>query len=87
MTFEDWQATWHEVAIGLEHDILEAEFGYVPVDVVAVYVYDWAGVVCELRNGQYFTHIDRSEYTGTLAEIERRLWEDYAQAEVATWTK
>ena len=81
MTFEDWQATRHQATIGLEHDILEDHFGYVPDNVQSVWVYE-AGVMAELKGGQHFTHIGRSEYTGTLDEIERRLWEDHAKHEV-----
>jgi hypothetical protein len=68
--------------MGLERDILEDHFGYVPENVLTVYVYDGAGVLCSLKNGQYFTHIDRSEYTGTLDAVERRLWDEYAKNEV-----
>jgi len=82
MTFEDWRATRNQATQGLEHDILEDNFGYVPDNVLTVYVYDGAGVLCSLKNGQYFTHIDRSEYTGTLEAVERRLWDDYAKQEV-----
>jgi hypothetical protein len=82
MTFEDWRATRNQATTGLEHDILEDNFGYVPNNVLTVYVYDGAGVLCSLKNGQYFTHIDRSEYTGTLEAVERRLWDDYAKREV-----
>jgi len=82
MTFEDWRATQHQATQGLEHDILEDHFGYVPENVLTVYVYDGAGVLCSLKNGQYFTHIDRSEYTGTLDAVERRLWDEYAKNEV-----
>jgi hypothetical protein len=81
MTFEEWQAT-RRAAAGLERDILEDHFGYVPAYWLTVYVYDGAGVLCSLRNGQYFTHIGRSEYTGTLGAVERRLWDDYAKHEV-----
>lgn len=82
MTFEDWRATQHQATMGLEHDILEDHFGYVPEGVQSVWVYDEAGVIARLADGQYFTHVDRSEYTGTLEEIERRLWDDYAKHEV-----
>jgi hypothetical protein len=82
MTFEDWRATRNQATQSLEHDILEDNFGYVPDNVLTVYVYDGAGVLCSLKNGQYFTHIDRSEYTGTLEAVERRLWDDYAKREV-----
>jgi hypothetical protein len=82
MTFEDWQATRHQATMGLERDILEDNFGYVPDNVLTVYVYDPVGVLCSLKNGQYFTHIGRSEYTGTLDAVERKLWEEHAQHEV-----
>ncbi len=82
MTFEDWQATRHQATMGLERDILEDHFGYVPENVLTVYVYDPVGVLCSLKNGQYFTHIGRSEYTGTLDAVERKLWEKHAQHEV-----
>jgi hypothetical protein len=82
MTFEDWRATRHQATQGLEHDILEDHFGYVPDNVLTVYVYDPCGVLCSLKDGKYFTHIDRSEYTGTLDAVERRLWDEYAKREV-----
>ena len=82
MTFEDWRATRNQATQGLEHDILEDNFGYVPDNVLTVYVYDVAGVLCSLKNGQYYTHIGRSGYTGTLEAVERRLWEDHAKQEV-----
>lgn len=82
MTFDDWRATRAQATMGLEHDILEDHFGYVPENVLTVYVYDGAGVLCSLKNGQYFTHIGRSEYTGTLDGVERRLWEEHAREEV-----
>ena len=82
MTFDDWRATRNQATMGLEHAILEDHFGYVPDNVLTVYVYDGAGVLCSLKDGQYFTHIERSEYTGTLEAVERRLWDDYASHEV-----
>jgi len=81
MTFEDWRATQHQATQGLEHDILEDHFGYVPDNVQSVWVYE-VGVIASLKDGQYYTHIGRSEYTGTLDVIERRLWEDHAKQEV-----
>jgi hypothetical protein len=81
MTFEEWQATRKPVAPAAVQGVLENHFGYVPDDVISVYEYD-PGVLVALKNGQYFTHIDRSEYTGTLDAVERRLWDDYAKHEV-----
>lgn len=81
MTFEEWQATRKAVAPAAVQGVLENHFGYVPDDVISVYEYD-PGVLVALKNGQYFTHIDRSEYTGTLDAVERRLWDDYAKHEV-----
>ena len=81
MTFEDWRETRHQATQGLEHGILEDHFGYVPENVQSVWVYE-VGVIAGLNDGQYYTHIGRSEYTGTLDEIERRLWDDYAKQEV-----
>ncbi len=82
MTFEEWQATRKRVAqVEVQGSVLENHFGYVPDDVISVYEYD-PGVLVALKNGQYFTHIDRSEYTGTLDAVERRLWDDYAKHEV-----
>jgi hypothetical protein len=81
MTFDDWRATRHRATIGLERGILEDHFGYVPDNVRTVWVYE-AGVLAELEDGSYFTHIDRDEYAGTLDEVERRLWDEYAQKEV-----
>jgi hypothetical protein len=81
MTFEEWQATRKAVAPAAVQGVLENHFGYVPDDVISVYEYD-PGVLVALKNGQYFTHIERSEYTGTLDAVERRLWDDYAKHEV-----
>jgi hypothetical protein len=81
MTFEEWQATRKPVSPAAVQGVLENHFGYVPDDVISVYEYD-PGVLVALKNGQYFTHIDRSEYTGTLDAVERRLWDDYAKHEV-----
>ncbi len=81
MTFEDWRATRQQATQGLEHDILEDHFGYVPENVQSVWVYE-VGVMAGLKDGQYYTHIGRSEYTGTLDDIERALWEDHAKYEV-----
>lgn len=82
MTFEEWQATRRSIAqVGPAYDAMQNHFGYVPDDVISVYAYD-PGVLVALKDGQYFTHIDRSEYTGTLRAVERRLWDDYAKHEV-----
>lgn len=81
MAFEEWQATRKAVAPAAVQGVLENHFGYVPDDVISVYEYD-PGLLVALKNGQYFTHIDRSEYTGTLDAVERRLWDDYAKHEV-----
>jgi hypothetical protein len=81
MTFEEWQATRKSVAPVAVQGVLENHFGYVPDDVISVYEYS-PGVMVALRDGQYFTHIERSEYAGTLAAVERRLWDDYAKHEV-----
>lgn len=81
MTFEEWQATREPADQGLENWILEDHFGYVPNGVVDVLCYA-TGVMAELSDGQYFTHIGRSEYTGTLDAVERKLWEEHAQHEV-----
>jgi hypothetical protein len=83
MTFEEWQATRRPIAqVGPAYDALKNHFGYVPDDVISVYQYDPGVLVC-LKDGQYFTHIERSEYTGTLEALERRLWEEFAKHEVA----
>jgi hypothetical protein len=82
MTFEEWQATRKAVApVGVAYDVLKNHFGYVPDDVIGVYEYA-PGVLVALKNGQYFTHIGRSEYTGTLEGVERRLWDDHVKQEV-----
>jgi hypothetical protein len=82
MTFEEWQATRRSIAqVGPAYDAVKNHFGYVPDDVISVYEYD-PGVLVALRTGQYFTHIGREEYTGTLDAVERRLWDDYAKREV-----
>ena len=81
MTFEEWQKTRQPAQQGLERDVVEDHFGYVPDNLLSVYVYD-PGVLVALKDGQYFTHIERSEYTGTLEAVERRLWDDYASHEV-----
>jgi hypothetical protein len=81
MTFDEWRQTKEPAQQGLETWVVEDHFGYVPKDWVEVLTYD-PGVIVELRDGKYFTHIDRSEYTGTLEEMEERLWDEYAQGEV-----
>jgi hypothetical protein len=81
MTFEEWQATRKSVAPVAIQGVLENHFGYVPDDVIGAYQYE-PGVMVALKDGQYFTHIERSEYTGTLAAVEQRLWDEYAKGEV-----
>ena len=81
MTFEEWQKTAVERTGSPSVAIMENHFGYAPDNVMAVLVYD-PGVIAWLENGQFFTHVDRSEYTGTLADVERRLWDDWAKHEV-----
>ena len=81
MTFEEWQATRKAVSPAAVQGVLENHFGYVPDDVIGAYEYE-PGVLVALKNGQYFTHIGREEYTGTLDAVERRLWDDYAKHEV-----
>ena len=78
MTFEDWKATRERVQCV---NIIEDQFGYLPEGAEAAVVYD-PGVVAELKDGRYFTHIGRSEYTGTLDELEQRLWDEHAKHEV-----
>lgn len=80
MTFDDWQKTGKTKDSGFA-GLLDNTFGYVPENVTAVLVYD-PGVIACLQDGQFYTHVDRSEYTGTLDEVERRLWDDYAKNEV-----
>ena len=82
MTFEDWRSTRNQATLGLEKDILEDNFGYVPENVLTVYVYEPCGVLCSLKNGRYFTLVRQEQYTGTLEAVERRLWDDYAKQEV-----
>ena len=80
MTFEQWQKTGRTTDKNFT-DLLENTFGYVPDNVVSVRVYD-PGVIAWLEDGQFFTHVDRSEYTGHLFDVERRLWDDFAKHEV-----
>jgi len=80
MTFEEWQKTGRTTDKNFT-ELLGNTFGYVPDNVIAVQVYD-PGVIAWLENGQFFTHVDRSEYAGTLADVERRLWDDWAKHEV-----
>ena len=81
MTFEEWQATRKSVAPAAVQGVVENHFGYVPDNVISAYEYD-PGVLVALKDGQYFTHIGRGEYTGTLAAVEQKLWDEYAKHEV-----
>jgi hypothetical protein len=81
MTFEEWQKTAVERDATGFSDIIENRFGYVPDDVRSIRMYA-PGLIAALSSGQFFTHVDRSEYTGTLEAVERRLWDDYARHEV-----
>jgi hypothetical protein len=78
MTFDKWRETRSRVN---DNAIIEDAFGYIPVGSYSALVYD-PGVIAILPDGRYCTHIDRSGYTGTLDEVERRLWDDYAKHEV-----
>lgn len=80
MTFEQWQKTGRTRDKNFT-DLLENTFGYVPDNVLSVLVYD-PGVIAWLEDGQFFTHVGRSEYTGHLVDVERALWDEYAQHEV-----
>jgi hypothetical protein len=80
MTFEEWQKTGRTKDSDFT-DLLDNTFGYVPDNVIAVQVYA-PGVIAWLKDGQFYTHVERSEYTGGLYDVERRLWDDYAKHEV-----
>ena len=41
-----------------------------------------SGVIVALKSGEYYTHVGTREYTGDLATVERRLWEDHASHEL-----
>ena len=81
MTFEEWQQTARTKDSNFT-ELLENVFGYLPENVMAVRVYD-PGLIAWLEDGKFFTHVERSEYTGVLYDVERRLWDDFAKAEVA----
>ena len=83
MTFEEWQKTGRAADPEFTH-LIDNAFGYVPDNCIGARLYD-PGIIAILPDGQFFTHIDRSEYTGKLDEIERRLWEDYASRECRAW--
>jgi hypothetical protein len=81
MTFEEWQDTravtedfgWALDAFGnIDDDTSDWQY---------VVEYD-PGVIVRLKNGQYYTHVVRDEYTGDLETVERHLWEDFASHEV-----
>lgn len=40
-----------------------------------------SGVIVALKSGEFYTHVGTREYTGDLATVERRLWEDHASHE------
>jgi hypothetical protein len=81
MTFEEWQTARQSLSLADGRGAVENRFGYVPDDVIGVYTYD-PGMPVALKDGQYFAHIGREEYTGTLAAVERKLWDEYAKHEV-----
>ena len=78
MTFEEWQKTKSTES---DTSILDNHFGYTMPECQSVLVYD-PGVIACMKDGSFFTHIGRQEYAGTLAEVERCLWDDYAKQEV-----
>jgi hypothetical protein len=77
MTFAEWVKTAERKT---DLSILENAFGFEVENAVAAIVYD-PGVVAELSDGQFFTLLYTNEYTGTREEIEKVLWEDYAEKE------
>lgn len=78
MTYDEWLKTERQ-----HTDLAEADnsFGYVPDGAQTVVRFD-PGVAVILGDGKWYTHIDRSEYTGTADEIRKVLWDEYAQHEV-----
>lgn len=78
MTYEEWLATERQHT---DLSVVEDAFGYVPDDAVAVVTYQ-PGEAVILRDGRWYTHVDRSEYTGTADEIRKVLWDEYAKYEV-----
>jgi hypothetical protein len=77
MTFAEWVKTGQRTT---DVSVLEESFGYPVLNAVAAILYK-PGAIAELPNGEFFTHIGRSEYTGTREEIEKVLWEEYAEME------
>jgi hypothetical protein len=80
MTYDEWVATEIVVDDKSLFSVVEDNFGYVPESTVAAHFY-CPGVLVRLANGSYFTHIDRSEYTGTLQEVREVLWRGHASIE------
>jgi hypothetical protein len=81
MTFEEWEDTRVRAQDGFKEWLMRDNFGYVPAGWQEVWTYA-PGIIVRLDGDTYFTHIGRSEYTGSRGDVERRLWDDYAKHEV-----
>lgn len=79
MTFDQWLATERRHK---DMAIADSAFGYVPDDAVEVLEYS-PGVIVRLENGDYFTHVVRSEVTGGLDCVRVALWTGHATKETS----
>lgn len=77
MTYDQWVATERTHN---DLSVADTAFGYVPDGAVEVVEYS-PGVMVRLKDGKYFTHVGRSEYTGELDVVRRRMWDEYAEIE------
>ena len=82
MNYDDWLRTERHHA---DITVAENAFGYVPGDIdnpiKSVVVFD-PGVAVILQDGTWFSHIGRSEYSGTGDQVRQALWRDYANDEL-----
>lgn len=83
MTFEQWQKTGRTIDSDFSH-LIDNAYGYVPDNCVGARMYD-PGVIACIGDGTFFTHVERSEYSGALADVERALWDEYAERECRAW--
>lgn len=82
MTFEEWVATERQHT---DMNEVENAFGYTPSGpgwaVKTVVRYE-PGTAVILTDGDWCTHVDRSECRGTADDVRKCLWETYAKFEV-----
>lgn len=77
MTFDQWVSTERRHT---DLPVVESAFGHVPDETVEVLEYS-PGVIVRLENGDYYTHVVRSEVTGGLDYVRVALWTGHAETE------